>query len=316
MSEQAEKDFNIKPGEKTRSYKEFGFSVMIPVVTQIHDCIRVKFSIKKQPGNNVAMIIDKFQITDKLGRKYETAPPDVFIAGGSSQKQVLLDVSYIGQAPMWRDARLKIILCDQNGKKYEICYKSDSNRTLMLEFAIWNAVFPVILIDDSVVWYGVPDARLMFKDGNWGYSTVCKTIFRITGEHTVELLKSLSDLEYRTVEHQRKPLLEKSSKDTVNIDEDSDGKEAAGLSKFAEEYSKCPKCKSAMKLMRSRAGKVFLKCPSCANMEYLTPDFTNWYISKKYLRCPKCNSGLRAGLGSYGIYVKCDNGHFIKPDEI
>lgn len=45
-------------------------------------------------------------------------------------------------------------------------------------------------------------------------------------------------------------------------------------------------------------------------------DFTNWYISKKYIRCPKCNSGLRAGLGSYGIYVKCDNGHFIKPDEI
>ena len=39
MAEQAEKAFNIKPGEKTSSYREFGFSVMIPVVTQIHDCI-------------------------------------------------------------------------------------------------------------------------------------------------------------------------------------------------------------------------------------------------------------------------------------
>ena len=142
MAEQAEKAFNIKPGEKTRSYREFGFSVMIPVVTQIHDCIRVKFSIKKQPGNNVAMILDKLQITDKLGRKYETTPPDVFIAGGSSQKQVFLDVSFAGQAPMWRDAHLRIILCDQNGKKYEICYKSDSNRTLMLEYALWNAMLP------------------------------------------------------------------------------------------------------------------------------------------------------------------------------
>lgn len=179
-----------------------------------------------------------------------------------------------------------------------------------------DATFPILLIDDSVVWYGIPDSRLMFKDGNWGYTTVCKTIFRITGEHTIELIKSLSDLEYRTVDQQRKPLLEKTAKDTNNASADSEGKEAAGLSRFVEEYSKCPKCKAAMKLMRSRAGKVFLKCPSCANLEYLTPDFTNWYISKNYIRCPRCNSGLRAGLGSYGIYVKCDNGHFIKPDEI
>lgn len=226
-----------------------------------------------------------------------------------------------GQLDPESEKTLLTWLQQEAGNGIRVLMKSNDYQSLPVAWKTmcWgtdDAVFPVILIDDSVVWYGVPDARLMFKDGNWGYSTVCKTIFRITGEHTVELLKSLSDLEYRTVEHQRKPLLEKSSKDTVNIDEDSDGKEAAGLSKFAEEYSKCPKCKSAMKLMRSRAGKVFLKCPSCANMEYLTPDFTNWYISKKYIRCPKCNSGLRAGLGSYGIYVKCDNGHFIKPDEI
>lgn len=98
MGEQAEKTFNIKPGVKTRSYREFGFSVMIPVVTQIHNCIRVKFLIKKHPGNNVAIIIDLLQIIDKLGRKYETTPPDIFIAGGASQKQIFLDIVYTGQA--------------------------------------------------------------------------------------------------------------------------------------------------------------------------------------------------------------------------
>lgn len=179
-----------------------------------------------------------------------------------------------------------------------------------------NAIFPILLIDDNVAWYGIPDSRLMFKDGNCGYTTVCKTIFRITGDHTIELIKSLSDLEYRTVEHQRKPLREKTSRDATNSKDESEGKESAGLSKFVEEYSKCRKYKGVMKLVRSKAGKVFLKCPICADMEYLTPEFTNWYISKNYVRCPKCNRGLMAGVGRYGIYVKCDIGHYIKPDEI
>lgn len=177
-----------------------------------------------------------------------------------------------------------------------------------------EAMFPLLAIDDTVIWYGVPDSRLMFKDGDMGYSTVCKTILRITGEHTIEILKSLSDLEYRIVDGQRKPLHEKDARDIKADDED--GKGAAGLEKFVEEYAKCPKCKQPMKLTRSRAGKIFLKCSVCGELDYLKPDFTNWYISKNHIRCPIHKCGLCAGVGKYGIFVKCDQGHYLKPDEI
>ncbi len=69
---------------------------------------------------------------------------------------------------------------------------------------------------------------------------------------------------------------------------------------------------------RSIKGKVFLKCTSsaCKEIAYLTPEITNWYIDREHVTCPIHHCGIQSGLGKYGIYVKCDRGHFLKPDEI
>ena len=81
---------------------------------------------------------------------------------------------------------------------------------------------------------------------------------------------------------------------------------------------KCPKCKSPMTVTRSRQGKVFLKCSSssCKEIAYLTPEVTNWYIDREHVTCPIHHCGIHAALGKYGIYIRCDQGHFLKPDEI
>ena len=180
-----------------------------------------------------------------------------------------------------------------------------------------DAVFPLILIDDKVIWYGLPDAKEVFRDGSYSYATVCKTIFRITGEHTIEIIKALTGLENRMIDNHSKILTEKTSQDLQNISADKDdGKQVGGLGRFVEEYSKCPKCKQAMKLMKGRSGKSFLKCSVCGELAYLTPDFTNWYISKESVRCPIHHCDIEAKLGQYGIYIKCEKGHYIKPDEI
>ena len=43
----------------------------------------------------------------------------------------------------------------------------------------------------------------------------------------------------------------------------------------------------------------------------------NWYISSHNVKCPKRDGGeLKGGLGKYGPYVRCNCGHFLKPDEI
>lgn len=224
-----------------------------------------------------------------------------------------------GQLESKSEKELLALLQEQKINGIRILMKSNDYATLPETWKkyVWGsdeAMFPLLAIDDNVIWYGVPDSRLMFKDKDMGYTTICKIILRITGEHTIEILKSLSDLEYRIVDGQRKPLHEKDEKD-IKID-DEDGKGAAGLGKFVEEYAKCPKCKKPMKLTRSRAGKIFLKCSVCGELDYLKPDFTNWYISKNSVKCPIHKCGLCAGVGKYGIYVKCDQGHYLKPDEI
>ena len=179
-----------------------------------------------------------------------------------------------------------------------------------------NAAFPLVMIDDKVVWYGIPKSRGEFRDGNSLFVTVCQTFFRISGEHTLEMIKAFSDMEYRVVNGQRTPLQEK---DGENGGGHGDGdKDPAGLDRFVRKMEKCPKCKSPMSVTRSRQGKVYMKCSSssCREISYLTPDIINWYIDRERVTCPIHHCSIYARLGKYGPYVKCDAGHYMKPDEI
>ena len=209
------------------------------------------------------------------------------------------------------------ILCKTNG------YEELPDGWKNIAWASEDAVFPLIVVDDKVAWYGFPKSRGMFRDGNSGFMTVCQTVYRIRGEHTLEMIKAFSDLEYRLVNGQRKPLLEKNGKtgpvkDNGGDTPEDDGKGTAGLDAFVRKMEKCPKCKSPMTVTRSRQGKVFLKCSSssCKEIAYLTPEVTNWYIDREHVTCPIHHCGIHAALGKYGIYIRCDQGHFLKPDEI
>lgn len=184
-----------------------------------------------------------------------------------------------------------------------------------------DAVFPLIMIDDRVIWYGLPDAEGIFRDGNDAYGTGLPMVYRITGEHTIEMIKSLSGLENRTIDKNISALTEKTAggcylPQQPATDKPDDGRQAAGLAAFVKENSKCTKCGEPMELKKGRSGKVYLKCPSCAEMAYLTPELTNWYINAEHVRCPIHGCDLTAKVGPYGIYIRCDHGHYLKADEI
>lgn len=104
----------------------------------------------------------------------------------------------------------------------------------------------------------------------------------------------------------------------TNTKSKDDGKGTAGIDGFVRKTERCPKCKSPMTVTRSMKGKVFLKCSSskCKEIAWLTPEITNWYITRERVTCPIHHCGIHAALGKYGIYIKCDQGHFLKPDEI
>ena len=205
------------------------------------------------------------------------------------------------------------ILCKTNG------YKKLPEGWKEIAWASENAIFPLIIIDDKVAWYGLPRSKGRFSDGNSDFFTVCHTVYSIRGEHTLEMIKAFSDFEYREVNGQRKPLREKNGNNSSSEQKaEDDGKDPAGIDAFVRKKERCPKCKSPMTVTRSMRGKVFLKCTSaaCKEIAYLTPEITNWYIDREHVTCPIHHCGIQSGLGKYGIYVKCDRGHFLKPDEI
>lgn len=151
-------------------------------------------------------------------------------------------------------------------------------------------------------------------------------IVRIKGRNTVEILKSLTDIENIAVNHSIKRLVSKKDRMVSNSIADSNINEFDsgdlsnyGLGAFIEEKEFCSVCKNHMILAKNAKGKVYLKCSNknCKEIKYLTVNQINYYINSHNIKCPKKDGGeLKGGLSRYGLYVRCSCGHFLKPDEI
>lgn len=48
----------------------------------------------------------------------------------------------------------------------------------------------------------------------------------------------------------------------------------------------------------------------------LKPDDINHYMLIKHVKCPIHKCDMTAKVGKYGLYIKCDAGHNMKPEEI
>ena len=190
-----------------------------------------------------------------------------------------------------------------------------------------NATFPLIIIDDEVVWYGLPTAKWKFQvDKATSMITVVHSMVRIKGKNTVEMIKALTDIETVVVGQNTRKLDNKKSKIVTNSlaassgnSEDNGSILNYGLGTFVEEKEFCSKCKNHMILAKNVRGTAYLKCSNkaCKETKYLTIDLMNWYINSHNIKCPKRDGGeLKGGLGKYGPYVRCNCGHFLKPDEI
>lgn len=190
-----------------------------------------------------------------------------------------------------------------------------------------NATFPLIIIDDEVVWYGLPTAKWKFQvDKTTSMITVVHSMVRIKGKNTVEMIKALTDIETVVVGQNIRKLDNKKSKLVTNSFAASSGNLEDngsilnyGLGAFVEEKEFCPKCKNHMILAKNARGTAYLKCSNkaCKETKYLTVDLMNWYINSHNIKCSKRDGGeLKGGLGKYGPYVRCNCGHFLKPDEI
>ena len=173
-----------------------------------------------------------------------------------------------------------------------------------------NAVFPLVIIDEKVTWYGVPPAPWKFMDGNSCYNTIVSIAVRMKGEHTAEMIRSLSDLESRENNDQKSALRPKDSSNGMGAEE------AGGLSAYISKIRKCPFCRKPLVMTRGKSGAPILWCKDCKKTQLLNPDDINHYMLVNHTTCDKCHAEMTAKVGPYGVYIKCDNGHYINPEDI
>lgn len=172
-----------------------------------------------------------------------------------------------------------------------------------------NSDMPLISIDKKIIWYGIPLADGLFKDGNTMFQTVLPIFVRILGQHTIGSIHTLTDLETQTINGMNLELLEN------NIHFSS--KRSGRISEYIAKTQKCRICRSPMVLARGRSKKFFLCCSNheCSSTEILSTYIVDDYIYDNKIRCPVCNSRIKA-IYANGIRVICDEGHFTNLDKI
>jgi ribosomal protein S27AE len=177
-----------------------------------------------------------------------------------------------------------------------------------------DAVFPLVVLDGMVYWYGMPPSKMAPPTKDGLPTTTLATPMRITGFNTANMIWSLAKLDQRKSDEANQSLQEKHGTTGPN----DSGKAAYGLAKFVKEHEKCPKCHGAMVLARNRRGVHYLRCSKCGDVEYLTKQSVNHYMSVKYVRCSKCGGTMAACRGKFGVFVMCDKDsrHTFGPDQI
>lgn len=175
-----------------------------------------------------------------------------------------------------------------------------------------NSIFPLIAIDDNLIWYGVPTATTFFKvKNNHGFNTVMHPYFRLSGKHTIDIIKSLSDIDMRLVDGIKKPFYNNTS---TNHNESKNN--SGNVFSYVEKNITCKKCGKKMQLTKNYKNNVFCKC-SCGEIAYFTVDMGMDYISKCSPTCPICGGDIvKFGVSKYGMWCRCENGDFPKIYEI
>ena len=167
----------------------------------------------------------------------------------------------------------------------------------------------------------MPAADWSFKvDKTSSMITVVHTMIRIKGRNTIEMIKSLTDMESIQVGQNRRTLLKKTIlNDDHNKNDAASGKSEIDFEDVIKKKEFCPECKNHMILTKNRAGTSYLKCSNknCKKVAYLKPEFIDWYIRNYNVMCPRNDGGeLKGMVGKYGPCVKCSEGHYLKPEEI
>lgn len=184
---------------------------------------------------------------------------------------------------------------------------------------IWHCdekCFPLMLIDNDYLYYHVPDTKGLLPSKDHHYFVTCPIYLKIKGHNTIEIIKSLTDMEYKYSAGIRTKIeTTPSESGGMDVSVNSAQTMMSGLALYVYENQKCPKCKKPLLLSKGRSGKKYLRCSnnSCDHSEFLDFNLINEYIEENDVCCPMDGGELKAGVSRNGLYIRCSCGHFIDP---
>ena len=141
-------------------------------------------------------------------------------------------------------------------------------------------------------------------------------LIEMTVEEPEEILQSTKGSQTATVKAIQTASNAAVSSDHVTKANETTAQKYSGLAEYVEAHILCSNCQHAMTLAKGRTGKTFLRCSSCKNTELLDYHVVNQYIKENHIVCPEHGNLLKAGVSRYGLYVRCNKGHFIPPEKI
>lgn len=180
-------------------------------------------------------------------------------------------------------------------------------RSLSIES--YNAVNPIVIIDERIIWFNEPVSELAFKTEDKASPIQFRPVIRFIGRNTAKTLYGYLRMGRTIDQYQGKV----DSTDTSDIEVDRRSKKASSdtFAAYVASHVRCKMCGNPMRLVKSKKGKFFLGCTdrTCGQTEMVKLDLIEDYLSScgKYgLLCERCGTSLEAALGQYGVYVRCN----------
>ena len=161
-------------------------------------------------------------------------------------------------------------------------------------YTIKRDSLPISIIDNNIVWYGIPDMNRFYdlKKEKHVYEHN-KIMIRVNGHHTAYTLDEL--LDFRN--------------DLQILNSKENGEK---LRQYVES-KRCPYCGKKLLLIKDK--HLYTRCSSCMQSDYLHYSIVNQFFEENNMRCPNDDGKLRAFVGPYGMLLRCSEHHNIAMDD-
>ncbi len=212
----------------------------------------------------------------------------------SSKKEILMDIP---QGNVINEKEIADILYAARSRGVKVLVRSENPYKLTPQLSklchknpfAWA---PITIIDNCIIWYGVPVMNTSFISDNTALPITIWPVIRFTGKKTADTIASLLEMH-----KYRNSISESFTSDHI------------GFTSFIENCNiKCKLCGGKMVLRKGKSH--FLGCsnyPSCRHTHLLDKSFVEAYILQNSLKCKKDGYPLIAALSKYGVFARCKN---------